>query len=206
MSIRVWHSCCSIRVDAYSELQIMKKLNHKLKRILSGLANQHAGEFLSMHDKMKVLSCGAEARVRPTTAAPQVPRRPVSKRIAFISDGNGLGTPLDYAIDASLRQGAQIDLLLHGVTDMASISALENQVREAGLDCQCIQLGVNAVDSIAEYIGNHPSLVFLVAIPDDSAVRVLIEEVIPKRGSRLLVPLVLIEDQALSRPHKQSAA
>jgi len=184
----------------------MKKLNSDLKRILSGLAHQDAGEYLSMHDKMKVVGYGSETRKRQITAAPQMARRPVPKRIAFISDGSGFGTPLNYAIDASLRQNAQIDLLVHDVTDMASISALENKVREAGRDCQRIQLGVSAVDSIVEYIGNHPTLVFLVAMLDDSTARVLMEEVMPKCGSRIPVPLVLIEDQASARPHKQSAA
>jgi len=184
----------------------MRKLNTHLKRILSGLAHQDAGEFLSMHDKMKIVGCGSETREQQSTAAAQMARRSVSKRIAFISDGSGFGAPLNYAIDASLRQDAQIDLLFHDVTDLASISALENQVREAGRDCQCIQLGVTAVDSITEYIGNHSSLVFLVAMLDDSTARVLMEEVMPKCGSRIPVPLVLIEDQALARPHKQSAA
>ena len=184
----------------------MKKLSSGLKRILSGLAHQHAGDFLSMHDKLKIVGYGSESRKKQTNATPQMARRPVPKRIAFISDGSGFGAPLNYVIDASVRQDAQIDLLFHGVTDMASISALENQVREAGRDCQCIQLGVTAVDSIAEYIGNHPSLVFLVAMLDDSAARVLTEEVMSKRGGGILVPLVLINGQSLARPHNQSAA
>jgi hypothetical protein len=184
----------------------MAKLSDDLKKMLAGLAHQDAGEFLSMHDKMRVLGCGPEAREKPLAAPRKVVRRPATKRIALISDGRGLGAPLDYAIDACLRQDAQIDLLVHGAIDTETISVLEKQVQQAGLDCQTIQLGVHVVDDIVEYIFDHPSLIFLVAMPDDAAARVIIEEVIPKRGGRIPVPLVLIESQSVARSHKQSAA
>lgn len=183
----------------------MKKLSNDLKKILTGLAYQDAGEFLSMHEKMKVLGYGPETRKEPL-AAPRKVVRPATKRIALISDGRGLGAPLDYAIDACLRQDARIDLLVHGAMDTEGISALEKQVQKAGLDCQRIKLGVNAVEDIVDYICNHPSLIFLVAMPDDAAARVLIEEVIPQRGGRIPVPLVLIEKHTSVGVHKQSAA
>jgi hypothetical protein len=185
----------------------MAKLSDDLKRMLAGLAHQDAGEFLSMHDKMKVLGYGPETREKPLAAAPRkLVKRAATRRIALISDGRGVGAPLDYAIDACLRQDAQIDLLVHGAIDTESISALEKQVQQAGLDCQTIQLGVHVVDDIVEYIFDHPSLIFLVAMPDDAAARVIIEEVIPKRGGRIPVPLVLIEGQSAARSSKQSAA
>jgi hypothetical protein len=184
----------------------MKILSNELKRILTGLAYQDAGEFLSMGDKMKVLGYGPKIREKPLAASRKVVTRPATKAIALISDGRGLGAPLDYAIDACLRQDARIDLLVHGVIDMESISVLEKRIQEAGLDCHRIQLGARVVDGIVEYICNHPSLIFLVAMPDDAAARVLIEEVIPKRGGRIPVPLVLIEDQLAAKKYKQSAA
>lgn len=123
----------------------MAKLSEELKKMLAGLAHQDAGEFLSMHDRMNVLGYGPGIREKPLAAHRKVVRRPATKRIALISDGRGLGAPLDYAIDACLRQDAQIDLLTHGAIDTESISVLEKQVQQAGLDCQHIQLGKNVV-------------------------------------------------------------
>lgn len=184
----------------------MKKLSNALKRILAGLAYQDAGEFLIMSDKMKALGYRSENREKPLAISRKVERGPVTKTIALISDGRGLGAPLDYVIDACLRQDARIDLLVHSVIDVKRISVLIKHVQQAGLDCQRIQLSVNIVDDIVEYICNHPSLIFLVAMPDDAAARVLIEEVIPERGGRVPVPLVLIEDKVTARKYKQSAA
>ena len=82
---------------------------------------------------------------------------------------------------------------------------LEKQIQLAGIDYQCIQLGINTVDELFDYIRNHSSLIFLVAMPDDAAVKVLIEETIPRRGARIPVPLVLIEGQT-DRHTRQSAA
>ena len=184
----------------------MKGLSDTLKKMLAGLAHQDASEFLSTHEKMEILGYGPETRKNPSEVSQKMVKRPVTKRIALITDGRGLGAPLDYAIDACLRQDAQIDLLVHGAVDTKSISLLEKQVKQAGLDCQHIRLGVNVIDDIVEYIYSQPSLIFLVAMPDDTAARILIEEVIPRHGGRVPVPLVLIEEKPVATSVRQSAA
>ncbi len=187
-------------------MQIMKKLSDDLKRILNGLAHQDAGAFLSMSDKMKLLGMGSETRAKPSPPPHNRAKKPATQRIAFLSDGRGAGAPLSYAIDAGLRQGTRIDLLIHGTTDRGHISTLENQIRAAGLDHHRIQLGMNPVDDIINHVCNHPSLIFLVAMPDDDAAKALIEEAIPGRGRRIPVPLVLIEDRPSAHQAQQSAA
>ncbi|MGW8309649.1 MAG: hypothetical protein ACWGNB_01180 [Thiogranum sp.] len=79
---------------------------------------------------------------------------------------------------------------MHGSVDPAHISALENRIRTASLGCDQIRLGARPVDAITAYIRSHPSLMFLVALPDHNAVRVLVDEVTPE--GRLPVPLVFI--------------
>ena len=184
----------------------MAKLSEDLKRMLTGLAYQDAGDFLSRSEKMKVLGSGSETQVKPMTTPRNFETRPVTKRIAFISDGRGLDAPLDYAIDACLRQNAQIDLLIHGPVDMDNTSALEKKIKNSGVSYQRIQLEVTAVSSITDYIAKHPSLIYLIAMPDDDVARVLIEKVLPSRRRRIQIPVVLIEDQTVSRLPKQSAA
>ena len=194
----------------------MAKLSEDLKRILTGLAYQDAGDFLSIREKMKVLGNASENRGKPDTPARMLETRiaearivgtgAATKRIAFISNGRGLDAPLDYAIDACLRQNAQIDLLIYGAADGKNTSALEKKIKNSGVSYQRIQLEVTAVNSIINYIAKHPSLLYLIAMPDDDVARVLLEEVLPGRRRRIQIPVVLIEDQTVSRFPKQSAA
>ena len=184
----------------------MKKLTNDLKRILAGLARQDAGEFLTMRDKMKVLGADADKRAQLRSRPRAAGQPTAARRIALISDGRGLGAPLDYVIDACTRQGATIDVLVHGVVDSADIAALEERMRAAGLDWRRIQLGTRPLDEIVDYIHDHASLMFLVAMPDDRTVRVLIDDLAPKRRGRLPVPLVLIEERPASRARAKSVA
>jgi hypothetical protein len=61
-----------------------------------------------------------------------------------------------------------------------------------------IRLETNTVDTLIEQTCNHPSLIFLVAMPDDAAAKRLIEAVIPCRGVSVPVPRVLIEGQSVA--------
>ena len=189
----------------------MTKLSEDLKKMLTGLAYQDAGDFLSIREKMKVLGNASENPGKPNTPTHTIETRiggtrAATKRIAFISNGSGLGAPLDYAIDACLRQNAQIDLLIHGSAGSENTSALEKKIKNSGVSYQRIQLQVTAVNSIVDYIVKHPSLLYLIAMPDDDVVRVLIEEVLPSRRRRIQIPVVLIEDQTVASLPKQSAA
>ena len=184
----------------------MTKLSEDMKQMLTGLAYQDAGDFLSIREKMEVLDNSAESRRKPGTAPRMLETRAATKRIAFISNGRGLDAPLDYAIDACLRQNAQIDLLIHGTADSENTLALEKKIKNSGVSYQRIQLEITAVSSITDYIAKHPSLLYLIAMPDDDVARVLIEEVLPSRRRRIQIPVVLIEDQTVSRLLKQSAA
>ncbi|MCB1851273.1 MAG: hypothetical protein KDI83_10940 [Gammaproteobacteria bacterium] len=146
-------------------------------------------------ETMKILPTKERNTAIFADSGPSVARTTSSRRIAFISDGRGAGVPLGYAIDACSRQQAKIDLMIHGTTDRADIAALENQIRMAGLDHYYFQLGTKPVDDIIHYIRNQPALILLVAIPDDTAAKALIEEAIPKRAGLMPVPLVLVGDR-----------
>ena len=110
----------------------MKKLSNNLKRMLNGLAHQDAAEYLSTHDKMMALGVGPETRLKQTKPSLDIVTQQSKRRIAFISDGRGVDAPLAYAIDACSRQGAKIDLLVHGTIDAKIISALQTRARIAG--------------------------------------------------------------------------
>jgi hypothetical protein len=184
----------------------MKKLSDNLKQMLAGLAYQDAGEFLTQREKMKALGYATERQERPSASLEGVRKIPATRRIALISNGRGLGAPLTYVLDACQRQDAEVDLLIHGTTDAENISALERRIKEAGLMCHRIQLGTQPLDGVLSYVRNHPALTFMVAMPDDDVAKSLLEEVIPGKGGRMPVPLVLIEEQSPSYRVEQRAS
>lgn len=184
----------------------VKRLTNDLKRMLAGLAYQDAGDFLSLSDKLKALGLEPERRQQATRAKKSTASPPIRRRVALISDGQGGGAPLDYAMETCRRQGCQMDLLIHDAAAGSSGIEIERQIRAAGISCHRLTLQGNAVEGVIEYICNHPSLLFLAALPDDPVAKVFMEEVVPKHGGRLPVPLVLIEDRSAIRFRKQSAA
>jgi hypothetical protein len=184
----------------------MFKLNDDLKRILTGLAYQDAGEFLTTRDKMKLLDPTQQQGEAATSTPLKMVKRSVTQRIALISDGRGHGAPLDYAIETCSRLEGKIDLLIHGTKNKRAITALEERIRSAGLQCQTIQLGTMPVDKIAQYIHDQPAIASIIAMPDDTTTRTIMDQIILGQSGSLPVPMVIIDDNPTTRPAKQSAA
>jgi hypothetical protein len=173
----------------------MSKIKAELKRALAALAYQDATDYLSESEKSRVLGVGSAGAAMPSG---RVSREDAAilhrrKRIALITDGRGDGAPTAFAADACRRQEAGLDIVLHG--EGVSATALVRMARRLGIDPQVIKLAGDDVELFVEYVCNHPSLVYLVGISDDDLVRALAERVVPARGGRLHVPLVMIEDR-----------
>lgn len=194
------------RLNEHLEAVPMFKLNDDLKKILSSLAYQDAGEYLTTRGKLKLLGIGPEPH--DTAAPPPLKRvkKPVTRRIAFISDGRGHGAPLDYAIETCSRMEAMIDLLIQGSADSTHVAALEERIRAADIHCRTVRLGANPVEEIINYIQHQPSVASIVAMPDDDTAKTIMDEIVSGRGGSMPVPLVLIEDRSATPPAKQSAA
>ncbi len=181
-------------------------------KLLDGL-----GITADMHDTpMKALDGGlkksqVDTQVKSTVTLQKVKTCKVetmaaAKHIALIINGEGINASLDYAIESSLRQNAQIDLLIHGATDSAKVEALEKRIQGTGVYSQKIQIEDNAVDSIVDYAAKQPSLIFIIATADDAVAKALIEEVSAKRSNRVHVPFVLIKDVITASALRQTAA
>jgi hypothetical protein len=91
----------------------MRKLSNSLKQILTGLAYQDVGEFLSMKDKINVPE-DTETQAANAWQTRNRNDKAKNRRIALITDGKGVGAALEYAIDVSRLHGTQIDLLTRG--------------------------------------------------------------------------------------------
>jgi hypothetical protein len=182
----------------------MKKLTDDIKRALAALGNQHAGEFLTPRDKAEIVGY---SRSSAKPAVETIPRAisAATRRVAFLTDGRGEGAPLDYVIELCDRQQASVDLLVHGVVDTRRVELLKKRLNRAGIACHSSSLGIDTVTGLEDYISQHHSLIFLVAMPDDLLARHLSEELIPSRKLHLRVPLVMIEDQPSKQPETKSA-
>jgi len=186
----------------------MKNIPDDVKRFFSKLNFQaaDAGEYLSRQEKRKLLGdIDDVVSNKPAWVDPQ-DQCPAVKRIALISEGQLMNRPLEYAIETAVRMNSEIDLLLHGIVDIDSVNALEQSIRDAGVRCQSIRLEIEAAQSIMNYIAIHPSLVFLIATPEDTAARELIEKFLPQKRGRMPAPLVLIEDCPISKPLKRAVS
>jgi len=172
----------------------LKKLTEDLKRMLTGLAYQDAGEFLPMNEKLRAFGVG----VNPEEATPPTTERvlqqiPTRKRIALVSDGFGSEALVDYAMHTCQRLGAQLDLLFHGSANAEWKDEVVGQLRRERVSYHRINLSANAAEDIAEYIHNQLQLLYILAQPNDPAVNELMEEMTLTRGKHLAVPMVLIE-------------
>jgi len=183
----------------------VKNIRDDIKRFFSGLNFQGAdsGEYLSGNEKRKILGdTDDDVSIKPVWVDPQ-DQCPSVKRIALISEGQPTNRPLEYAIETAVRMNSEIDLLLHGIVDVDGVHALEQSISDAGVRSQSIRLEIEAARSIMNYIAVHPSLVFLIATPEDTAARELVEKFLPQKRGRMPAPLVLIEDRPVSRPLKR---
>lgn len=178
----------------------LKKLTEDLKRMLTGLAYQDAGEFLPINEKMKVFGVGrkSEEITTPTTekVLQQIPAR---KRVALISDGFGSEALVDYALHTCQRLGAQLDLLFHGTANTEWKDDVIRQLRRERVSYHRVNLSTNAADDIAEYIHSQLQLLYILAQPNDPAVTELMEEAMLTRGKHLAVPMVLIEHKPVKQ-------
>ena len=204
----------------------MAKLSDDLKRMLAGLAYQHAGEFLSTSAKMKVLNGRSQtpktgSQTKPMTTLHKAlsssveiakdATRPLSKivttrHIAFISNGEGINAPLDYAIESSQRQNAQIDLLIHDAGDLDMVTTIEKKIRAAGVCFQRIHIEDNAVEKVVDYVVKQSSLIFIIATSVDTVAKTLIEDLSSKDNNHIHVPFVLIKDEITPNTLELTAA
>lgn len=175
----------------------MKKLTEDLKRMLTGLAYQNAGEMLPMHDKLKAFGVEIEPKVEPkhvvSNAARVLRPLPTRKRIAIISDGYGVENLIDYALHTFSWFGAQFDLLFHGPADSKWADDVMRQLRRKGVVYHRVELSDNTVKDIAAYIQNQHLLLYILAQPNDLVVNELMKEEALKKGMQPAIPMVLIE-------------
>lgn len=187
----------------------MSTLSENLKRVLEGLAYQDAAEYLSTSQKLEVL--GVEAPRRPSNTLGVANRYSGTggknrRRIALIS-GAGSETPaLDFALGACQRHTAELDLVSLGVSPAGgdALQKLDLAARQAGTHVCQVHLAKGGPDALRDYVGSHPSLIYLVATVADDLACELTGRILRTAG--VGVPLVLVGDPAPPKPTSLYAA
>jgi hypothetical protein len=171
---------------------MMKKLTEDLKRMLDGLASQDAGEFLSMDEKLQyvIRDSQPEKPVAGQATAPQ--SRAAARRIAVVINKGSTDAAFRHALQASQRLGTHLDLLLCGPVSRERVVQLEAAAQRAGVAFSSVYLSGPVARGIADYTGQHFSLIYVVAPVDDPDMAEMIEETLPARRRYLPVPLVLV--------------
>ena len=170
----------------------MKKLTEDLKRMLDGLANQDAGEFLPMDAKLQhvIGDSHPEKSVAGQTTAAQP--RAATRRIAVVINKGSTEAAFRHALQASQRLETHLDLLLCGPVSRERVQQLEAAARRAGVSFRSIYLSGPVARGVADYTGQYFSLIYVVAPVDDPDMAEMIEETLPARRRYLPVPLVLV--------------
>jgi hypothetical protein len=185
----------------------MTKLSDDIKRALSALAYQDAGEFLTARDKMELLGDSTLNRIPAEPEKGSVTNPATSnKRIALLIDGSNSESALTYAIETACRLEVKIDLLTHNVTDDETYKELDQRISDAGILSHRVPLANEKYDGIISYLNTNPSLIFLIASVNDAIAKTLAEEVIPNQLSIVPVPLVLINDNQSPNDQGKNAA
>jgi hypothetical protein len=170
----------------------MKKLTDDLKRMLDGLACQDAGDYLSLDEKLRQIDRSSQVDAA-TTADAAGPRAYATHRlIAVVINKGSTQAAFEHALQACQRLGAHLDLLLGGPASRERVAQLEAAMQRAGVTFRSINLSGSVAKAIADYAGQHYSLLYIVAALDDPDLAEMIEETLPARRKHLPVPLVLV--------------
>lgn len=168
----------------------MKPLSESLKQMMNALALQNAADYLPMSRKLELLGVENSKPVTPRSSEEEPLSPP--RRIALLSDGVNIDQLLNYALGACLRQRATLDLVLYG-KGRGQSEELRAQLQRRGITHELILLGEESIEALSEYLCLRRTLVYLIAPADDHLARELTEQLIPNRGGRTHLPVVLID-------------
>ncbi|MEJ2619933.1 MAG: hypothetical protein P8163_06625 [Candidatus Thiodiazotropha sp.] len=170
----------------------MFKLNDDLKRVLTGLAYQDAGEVLTTREKIKLLDNSLVADQDSSRAHPQIIRTAVDQHIALICDGSEHGVSIDYAIETCSRLEGKMDLLIHDLAVQTDTRALEKRILSAGIQCHSIQLGAKPMQRIQQYLWSTFPVASIIAVLNNGRIKPIIDEILSQPSGTICTPLVLI--------------
>lgn len=175
----------------------MKKLSSDIKRMLSALAHENAGEFLSRKSKLDILqSTRVNSTHKPVYSVVKARQEQQPKiQIAILFDGHFSEAVLDYLLNRPYMFGGDINIMAHGQDPELAIKSekVSQKLHESGRKNTITYLNNEASDVFQEYCNNNPELRYIIAPKDDQLARQVIDNPDFHSHSRS-IPLILIQD------------
>ena len=172
----------------------MKRLTNMMKQVLNGLAAQDAGEYLSIKQKLQVLGVPTDpdANIFSDGSERVMSSKIPLCRVALLNDARDPGAALKFAFEACRRQTATLDIVDHG-SDSTISASMGKEAERVGISFECIRLGKDSLNSLAEYLHSRRGLVYLVTASDDQLAVKLSEHMLPRQWGRMHVPMVMVD-------------
>lgn len=176
----------------------MKRLSRNLKRILSALAYEDAGEFMPLKRKKAFLGSGSGHVPTHTpvySSIKAVQTHEGKPQTAVIFDGHASDQVMSYLLKTPYIFNTEIIILAHGKDEQLENKATElsQKLIEAGRSNTVSYLLEDMADAFQEFCNDNPDLQFLVAPKDDMLAKEIIEN--PEFHSHSHeIPLILIQD------------
>ena len=184
----------------------MKNFTKDLKRILSALAYEDAGDFLSHRNKMSLLSSGHIPTHTPIYSSIKAEHKPeVRLELAVIFDGHASDQVINYLQNKPYVSNSHIIILAHGDDPelQQKTTALSQQLENIGRHNSITYLLEDISDAFQEFCNENPDLQYLVAPWDDKLAKEIINNEEFHSHSHE-IPMILIKDNE-RRPTSQSA-
>ncbi len=176
----------------------MKRLSRNLKRILSALAYEDAGEYMPLKRKKAFLGNGTGHVPTHTPVYSSIKASHTHKgkpQTAVIFDGHASDQVMSYLLHTPYIFNTEIIILAHGKDEQLEqkTSELSQKLVKAGRNNTVTYLLEDMADAFQEFCNENPDLQFLVAPKDDMFAREIIEN--PEFHSHSHeIPLILIQD------------
>ncbi|MDH5485094.1 MAG: hypothetical protein OEY43_07675 [Gammaproteobacteria bacterium] len=182
----------------------MKKLKTDLKRMLTALAMEDSGDFLTRKKKRELLgdslahpSHGESIKtVDLQHRLQQTSKADAQVQVAVLFNGEQVEGVIDYALNTPHITHAKIDILAYGQSPELSkqTEQLCQRLQQAGRATQVSFLQGDMTKLYQDYRNHSPALRFMLAADNDLLAHEIINNTAYHSTTRAHVPLVLIQN------------
>ena len=203
----IWHEYCYIQISILKRKLTMAKLTEEIKRMLNALAYAHAGEYLSLHQKIDHLNqkSGTDNALQADFRAPvPVPTQATRERQVALYMGSELPAEMmHYVVQTCgrLKHGLTVLTFQSDNTARALLSPYADELADAKIAMTIVPLTGEPVSGLARYLRRHPEVAFLVCKEIGYLGRSFLNGT--QRQDILPVPVVLV---AIRADNSQNAA
>ena len=184
----------------------MAKLTEEIKRMLNALAYAHAGEYLSLHQKIDHLNQkSGSGNVLPINVPMPVPTQATRERQVALYMGSELPAEMmHYVVQTCgrLKHGLTVLTFQSDSTAHALLSPYADELADLEIGMKIVLLTGDPASGLARYLRRHPEVAFLACKETGFLGRSFLNGT--QRQDILPVPVVLVatrEDKTQNAAH-----